>query len=73
MLKVIQRVSDEKQIYPLELNKKQCAKMLGIDVKTFDMRFNCHENFPRIEGRREKYPRDAVIDWYHENWMKTGA
>lgn len=26
---------------------------------------------PRIPNAREKYPRDAVIEWYHENWRRT--
>lgn len=56
---------------PLELNKSQCAKMFGVDIKTFDMRFNCHKDFPRIEGKRDKFPRDAVVEWYHKNWMRT--
>jgi hypothetical protein len=56
---------------PLELNKKECAKMLGVDVKTFDLRFNCHEDFPRISMARDKFPRDAVIEWYHNNWQRT--
>ncbi|WP_438838156.1 DNA-binding protein [Streptococcus pluranimalium] len=73
MLVVVQQVSDEKLTYPLELNKKQCSKMLGIDPETFNSRFLKHKDFPRIENAREKYPRDAVIEWYHNNWKRTGA
>lgn len=73
-LKVVQAINDEKQAYPLELNKKQVSKMFGVDPTTFDARFNSHKDFPRIEtGGREKYPRDGVIEWYHENWKRTGA
>lgn len=68
---VIQMFSIENGL-PLELTKGQCAKMLGVDYSTFDRRFNCHKDFPRITSHaREKYPRDAVIEWYHKNWNKT--
>lgn len=67
---VIQMFSIENGL-PLELTKGQCAKMLGVDYLTFDLRFNCHPDFPRIENKREKYPRDAVIDWYNKNWQRT--
>lgn len=70
LLDVVQMFSIENGL-PLELNKKQCAQMLGVDVSTFDKRFNCHRDFPRIENKREKYPRDAVIDWYNNNWQRT--
>ena len=72
-LKVMTIVTDEKRRYPMELNKSQCSEMLlgTKDTTTFDERFKRHEDFPRIEGKREKYPRDAVIEWYHENWQKT--
>lgn len=73
MLRAGQRFSDEKMVFPLELNKKQASKMFGIDPETFDKRFNSHKDFPRIEGKREKFPRDAVIEWYQKNWMKTGV
>lgn len=58
---------------PLELNKKQCAMMFGVDPKTFDARFNRHQDFPRIPNAREKYPRDEVVEWYRQNWRRTGA
>lgn len=72
-LKVMTIVTDEKRRYPMELNKSQCSEMLlgTKDTSTFDERFNRHADFPRIEGKREKYPRDAVIEWYHKNWQKT--
>jgi len=72
-LKVMTIITDEKKRYPMELNKSQCSEMLlgTKDTTTFDERFNRHADFPRIEGKREKYPRDAVIDWYHKNWQKT--
>ncbi|RRR48846.1 DNA-binding protein, partial [Streptococcus suis] len=41
------------------------------DTGSFDARFNCHKDFPRIPNAREKYPRDAVIEWYHNNWQRT--
>lgn len=48
--------------------------MFGIDPTTFDARFNSHKDFPRIEtGGREKYPRDAALKWYNENYMRTGV
>ncbi|HEK9273094.1 TPA: DNA-binding protein [Streptococcus equi subsp. equi] len=72
-IKVIGMLNNETEIYPLELNKKQISKMLGVDPKTFDVRFNSHKDFPRIEtGGREKYPRDLVIEWYSKNWERTG-
>lgn len=71
---VIREVSNDKTIYPAELNKKQISQMFGVDPKTFDMRFNSHKDFPRIEtGGREKYPRDAALKWYNENYMRTGV
>lgn len=72
-LKVMTIITDDKKRYPMELNKSQCSEMLlgTKDTTTFDERFNRHADFPRIEGKREKYPRDAVIEWYHENWKKT--
>ncbi|RRR54278.1 DNA-binding protein [Streptococcus suis] len=72
-LKVMHVVMDEKRRYPMELNKSQCSEMLlgTKDTGSFDARFNCHKDFPRIPNAREKYPRDAVIEWYHENWRRT--
>ena len=72
-LKVMNVITDEKKRYPMELNKSQCSEMLlgTRDTGTFDDRFNSHKDFPRIEGKREKYPRDAVIEWYHKNWQRT--
>lgn len=74
-LKVMTIVTDEKRRYPMELNKSQCSEMLlgTKDTGTFDERFNSHKDFPRIKGKREKYPRDAVIDWYHKNWERTAV
>lgn len=72
-LKVMNVVIDEKRRYPMELNKSQCSEMLlgTKDTATFDERFNSHADFPRIEGKRDKFPRDEVIAWYHENWKRT--
>ncbi|NQL61409.1 DNA-binding protein [Streptococcus suis] len=72
-LKVMHVVMDEKRRYPMELNKSQCSEMLlgTKDTGSFDARFNCHKDFPRIPNAREKYPRDAVIERYHENWRRT--
>ena len=69
--KVMRLIIDEKQDFPMEINKSQCAKMLlgTTDTKTFDMRFNSRDDFPRCPNRKNYFPRDAVIDWYHENWM----
>ncbi len=49
--------------------------MFGVDPKTFDLRFNSHDDFPRMEikGGRVKFPRDAALEWYNKNWMKTGV
>ncbi|HEL1987895.1 TPA: DNA-binding protein [Streptococcus suis] len=72
-LKVMHVVTDEKRRFPMELNKSQYAEMLlgTKDTGSFDARFNCHKDFPRIPNAREKYPRDAVIEWYHNNWQRT--
>ena len=72
-LKVMHVVTDEKRRFPMELNKSQCAEMLlgTKDTGTFYERFYRHKDFPRIEGKRDKFPRDAVIEWYHENWQRT--
>lgn len=72
---VIREVSNDKTIYPAELTKKEISQMFGVDPKTFDMRFNSHEDFPRvvIKGGRIKFPRDASLDWYNKNWMRTGV
>lgn len=72
-VRVMQSINDEKHVFPMELNKSQCAKMLlgTKDTGTFDVRFACHKDFPRIENKREKYPRDEVIDWYRKNWHRT--
>jgi len=74
-LKVMTIVTDETRRYPMELNKSECSEMLlgTRDTSTFDLRFNSHKDFPRIKGKREKYPRDAVIDWYRRNWQKTAV
>lgn len=63
----------ERAHFPLELTKKQVCQMIGgnMDVSTFDRRFNCFPDFPRITGNgREKYPRDAVIEWFANNWQR---
>ncbi|RRR51962.1 DNA-binding protein, partial [Streptococcus suis] len=55
-LKVMHVVTDEKRRFPMELNKSQCAEMLlgTKDTGSFDARFNCHKDFPRIPNAREK-------------------
>ncbi|HEP1501075.1 hypothetical protein [Streptococcus pyogenes] len=72
-LKVIHVVTDEKRHFPMELNKSQCAEMLlgTRDTGMFDERFCRHKDFPKIKGKRDKFPRDAVIEWYHKNWQRT--
>ncbi|HEM9634201.1 TPA: DNA-binding protein [Streptococcus agalactiae] len=74
-IQVIRDIANDQTIYPAELTKKEVSRMFGIDTKTFDLRFNCHKDFPRIsvKGGREKYPRDAALEWYNENWIKTGV
>lgn len=74
-IQVIATINDERHRFPMELTKKQCSLMLlgTTDTTTFDMRFNSLEDFPRIKGGRDKFPRDAVIEWYHKNWMRTGV
>ncbi|CRQ99697.1 TPA: DNA-binding protein [Streptococcus equi subsp. zooepidemicus] len=72
-IKVMGIINSETEAFKLELNKKQVSEMLGVDPKTFDVRFNSLKDFPRIEtGGREKYPRDVVIEWYRKNWERTG-
>ncbi|HGI0800080.1 TPA: DNA-binding protein [Streptococcus pyogenes] len=72
-LKVMHVVTDEKRRFPMELNKSQCAEMLlgTKDTGMFDERFYRHKDFPKIKGKRDKFPRDAVIEWYHKNWQRT--
>lgn len=72
-LKVFSSLGIEIHLYPMELTKKQCSSMLlgTSDTKTFDERFNSHSDFPRLKWKREKYPRDEVIEWYHKNWRRT--
>lgn len=75
-LSVMQQIGNEKQIYPVELNKKQVATMLcgSIDSRTFDKRFGRFEDFPKYEvNGKEKFPRDEVLDWYSKNWQRLGA
>ncbi|MBJ8326490.1 DNA-binding protein [Streptococcus pacificus] len=75
-LKVMTIVNDEKHRYPLELTKAQCSEMLlgTKDTKTFEYRFLTLDDFPVIKnkGGYDKFPRDAVIEWYNKNWMRTG-
>ena len=72
-LKVMHVVTDEKRRFPMELNKSQCAEMLlgTKDTGMFDERFYHHKDFPKIKGKRDKFPRDAVIEWYRKNWQRT--
>lgn len=56
---------------PLQLNAGQCKKMLGIKNNDEFQRIVTMDNFPKVDkgkGTQIRYPRDAVRDWYNENW-----
>lgn len=62
---------DIENTLPLMLNAKQCQKMLGIGNYTEFLRVTSLPNFPKIDkgkGSHPKYPRDAVRQWFNENW-----
>lgn len=63
---------DIDQTLPLELNQKQLIKLLGCSTSTLG-RFLQFKDFPRIDrgrGTQIRYPRNAVRDWYNNNWHK---
>lgn len=70
-LQEVFEVFDIEQAMPLHLNGKQCQKLLGIGNYEEFLRVTHLPGFPKIEkgkGAQVRYPRDAVRDWYRENW-----
>ncbi|MBX5325033.1 DNA-binding protein [Streptococcus cristatus] len=55
--------------FPLELKRKDVAKMLGVSVDTFDDRFRYQKGFPNINDKR--WPRDAVREWYNSMLLSS--
>lgn len=56
----------------LELNQKQLATLLGCSTSRLP-EFIYRKDFPKIDrgyGRRLAFPRDAVREWYNNNWHK---
>lgn len=64
----ISQMFDMEKALPLELQRKQVAKMLGCSVDTFDTRFRTAPGFPVCKNG--KYPRDAVREWYNQHWQE---
>lgn len=68
----ISQMFDIEKALPLELTQQQVMKMLGCSTTTFD-RYARFSDFPKIDrgrGTQIRYPRDAVRDWYNENWQR---
>ena len=57
---------------PLLLNSTQCKRLLGIINETEFQRVVHLKGFPRIDkkGSHPRFPRDAVVEWMHENWKE---
>ena len=58
---------------PMILTAKKCQSMLGIGSYTEFLRITNLEGFPKIDkgrGSQIRYPRDAVRDWFNNNWQK---
>ena len=71
LLEISQEFDTEKAL-PLELNQQQVMKMLGCSTMTFE-RYTKFKDFPKIDrgkGTQIRYPRDAVREWYNENWKR---
>lgn len=71
LLEISQEFDTEKAL-PLELNQLQVMKMLGCSTMTFE-RYTKFKDFPKIDrgkGTQIRYPRDAVREWYNENWKR---
>lgn len=66
------KVIDIDQTLPLELNQKQLATLLSCSTSRLP-EFIYRKDFPKIDrgyGRRLAFPRDAVREWYNNNWHK---
>lgn len=64
---------DLDQTLPMILTAKQCQAMLGIGNYTEFLRITNIDGFPKIDkgrGAQIRYPRDAVRDWFNENWQE---
>ncbi|AAD44101.1 HTH DNA binding protein [Streptococcus phage Sfi21] len=64
---------DIDQTLPLILTAKQCQAMLGIGNYTEFLRITNLDCFPKIDkgrGSQVRYPRDAVRDWFNNNWQE---
>lgn len=58
---------------PMILTAKKCQSMLGIGSYTEFLRITNLEGFPKIDkgrGSQIRYPRDAVREWFNNNWQK---
>ena len=58
---------------PMTLTAKQCQSMLGIGNYTEFLRITKLDGFPKIDkgrGSQIRYPRDAVREWFNNNWQK---
>lgn len=69
---VIKKVIYVDQTLPLELNQKQLATLLGCSTSRLP-EFIYRKDFTKIDrgyGRRLAFPRDAVREWYNNNWHK---
>lgn len=63
---------DIEHTLPLMLKANQCQKMLGIGNYEEFLRITSMDGFPKIEhkGKQTRYPRDAVREWFNENWKE---
>ena len=64
---------DLDQTLPMILTAKECQAMLGIGNYTEFLRITNIDGFPKIDkgrGAQIRYPRDAVREWFNENWQK---
>ncbi|CAM2762116.1 phage protein [Streptococcus acidominimus] len=61
---------DIENTLPLMLKASQCQKMLGVGNYEEFLRITSLNGFPKIErkGKQTRYPRDAVREWFNENW-----
>lgn len=61
---------DIENTLPLMLKASQCQKMIGIGNYEEFLRITSLKGFPKIErkGKQTRYPRDAVREWFNENW-----
>lgn len=72
LMEVIDYMNME-EVMPLQLNTKQCMKLLGVSKHSEFVAITKLSDFPVIDrgkGAHLKFPRDAVKLWYNENWQK---